>query len=120
MLRPNLKNLKKFLLPYNRTLRKELTPRSLGKLSRELMAAEGRTRQVEEALELANEMLDGYGVEAISGNWVGGFWGDTVCLYVNMGDTYAATIFYDAIKGRFYVGDWATFLETRGDRYGVI
>lgn len=119
MLRPNLKNLKAFLLPYNRVLRKELTPHSLGKLSRALMAAEGDPDAVDAALDLADKMLEGHGVEAIGGKWVDGYYGDTVCLYVNMGDAYAATILYDTVKEKFYVGDYGTFVEVRGDRYGV-
>jgi hypothetical protein len=37
----------------------------------------------------------------------------TVALYVNMGDTYDATIIYDCLKDKFYVGTWGDWYEWR-------
>lgn len=65
-----------------------------------------------------NEILEGHGVEAI-------FHGSDPmhpdAVYVNMGETYAATILYDYRSGTFKVtswGDWVEKQERRGRRYG--
>jgi len=120
LLRPNLKNLKDAFMPYSGKMRTPLTPRRLGNLSRELYATEGwpiRYPEIDEALFLANTVLEGYGVEVIVGNYRGHRM--DVALYVNMGDTYAPTIIYDTIKEKFYVGDLGTFVELRGHKYKV-
>lgn len=61
-----------------------------------------------------NEILEGYGIEAIQkeSNWVSHYWQDTQFLYVNMGDTYTPTIFYDTREDRFIVSDFGTVVET--------
>ena len=67
----------------------------------------------DEAMEFANEALGGHGVEAIQGDdhFVDKFWRDTVLLYVNMGDTYDATVLYDTESAEFTIGSWGDFME---------
>ena len=74
---------------------------------------------IENAMEQANDVIDGFGVEAIKGDGPGGYWQDTVLLYVNLGDTYDTTLCYDTNKKRFFVGDWGGWVEEFGDRYKV-
>ncbi len=76
-------------------------------------------RKVEQVLELANKILEGHGWEVIDGDGPGGFWMDAVLAYVNMGDTYNTTIYYDTDKGKFYLGDWGSWVERYGDKRGV-
>lgn len=61
-------------------------------------------------MEALNRILGGYGVEAIqiAGEITNSKWLD----YVNMGDTYAATILH--YNGRFVVGDWGSVVERLG------
>jgi hypothetical protein len=69
---------------------------------------------VDSALNLANEYLEGYGVEPITsevGCWAGKFYGNILGLYVNMGDTYKKTILYDTRKGDFLITSMGEFVE---------
>lgn len=79
-----------------------------------LQAAHG-VRAINEALEAANDFLDGSGVEALfgrDGQVVTDPW-DSVHLleYVNVGDTYITTLLYDVQRRTFYLGDWGSFVE---------
>jgi hypothetical protein len=73
---------------------------------------------IDKALDLANELLEAHGVEAIhSGSVWDGYYCDIACLYVNRGDTYDTTLLYDTARGIFLVqsyGDWIERAERRG------
>lgn len=86
----------------------------------EVMATRsGRYETVEEALERINKILDGSGVEVIRGRSNrGGFRRDTVLAYVNMGDLYTSTVWYDVEKDRFGVGGWGAWVEKYKRRHG--
>lgn len=66
-------------------------------------------------LRECNVLLRAHGVECIAeggatyGSRTDG--GDLLVEYVNMGDTYASTIYYWHLTGRFYVGSWGDFVE---------
>ena len=64
-------------------------------------------------LEIANLILNGHGVEAIrvEGTYVDSHYLDIVALYVNMGDTYDATVLYDTREEKFLVTSWGDFCE---------
>jgi len=70
----------------------------------------------QERLEVAvNEVLGGYGSEAIFGGGV-----RPAMTYVNMGDTYITTLIYDYRRGSWLIsswGDWIEREERRGRRY---
>jgi len=70
-------------------------------------------RQVEEAMEYANTVLNGHGVEALTKEevWISHFFGHTIALYVNMGMTENVTIVYDTENNEFIVISWGEFLE---------
>lgn len=68
----------------------------------------------DEVLQLANHLLDGFGVEPIRceyGCRVDAYYQEIVLLYVNMGDTYATTLCYDTRMEEFFLGDWGTWLQ---------
>jgi hypothetical protein len=46
------------------------------------------------------------------------YWGDTVALYVNTGDTYNTTVVYDVERDLFYVTSWGDWLEAYERRIG--
>lgn len=75
--------------------------------------------KVDAALELANTLLSGHGVEAlrVPGAHVDNYYFDVVGLYVNMGDSYIATLLYDTEDRRFYVMDWGAFLELLEEKH---
>ncbi|MEO8069943.1 MAG: hypothetical protein ABI652_00960 [Acidobacteriota bacterium] len=62
------------------------------------------------ALNEVSKILGGSGAEHISDRD-----GDTVLSYVNMGDTYTPTIYYD---GNFGVGDYGSWVESYEKRHG--
>lgn len=70
---------------------------------------------IDKAMEKANDLLGGHGVEAAQeeGTHVDRYWRDTVCLYVNLGDTYDTTILYDTEEDEFSIGSWGDFIEAR-------
>lgn len=71
---------------------------------------------IDAAMELANEILQGSGVECIWG------YADPFSLhqapdieYVNLGDPYVPTVIYDRVTGRFLWGEsWGNIVERRG------
>jgi hypothetical protein len=72
-------------------------------------------------MDLANELLDGHGIEAIRGEYhVDNYYFDTVALYVNMGDTYNATLFYETDTGRFKVTTMGDWVEKNQRKYSII
>lgn len=109
--------------PDLKELTKEFPEIDSGKL-RELADALARPDEVSEnddeflgavndAMEEANKILDGHGVEGVSGEGadLGKYWRDTILLYVNLGDTYDKTICYDTDEEDFIVGSWGDFIE---------
>lgn len=77
-------------------------------------------KQVDEALDLANEMLNAHGVEAIRGAFHGdGYYQDIVALYVNMGCPYVPTVLYDTVKGKFVVTGWGDWVEAHEKKYRI-
>ena len=93
-----------------------------GKDARQLRASmESATTHeaVDQTLELASNLIKGYGVESIRGVNTGfdcGYYRDTVALYANTGDSHKTTLLYDCIDERFNVVDlgyWADHLERK-------
>jgi hypothetical protein len=75
---------------------------------------------VDAMMEEANELIGGYGVEAIKSEefWESWWWQDTIALYVNMGESYAPTILYDVTERNFKVtshADWTEEWELDND-----
>ena len=66
---------------------------------------------IDKAMDKANEILAGYGVEVIRGQYVNRYYGDINALFVNMGDTYAPTVIYDTEKEMFLVMSWGDLVE---------
>jgi hypothetical protein len=73
----------------------------------------------EQKMQALNAILEGHGVEAIRGNWVSHFYQDIQAAYVNMGDTYTATVLLDHETGRFIVTDCGTWIETNERKRGI-
>ena len=74
----------------------------------------------EKVLEALNEVLEGYGTEAMHSEdmWVNSYWRETAFAYVNQGDTYTATICYIPDEERFVVSCWGDLMESF-ERKGV-
>lgn len=84
------------------------------KLSRLMKTADGHD-DVDAALDEANKLIDGYGVEAINSECARSFdryYMNIVLLYVNLGNTYRTTIAYDTIESAFLITSWGDWSET--------
>jgi len=92
--------------------------KDLKKIANKINNANTRNK-VDEALDYANEILGGYGVEPIRGIWHNSFYGDIVALYANMGDTYDNTILYNTVDGEWFVGSWGDFVEKKQDEFKI-
>jgi len=69
-------------------------------------------RDIEKALDFANSVMGGFGVEVIRGDTWGRFWTDSVVVYVNMGDTYNSTLSYVPPEDKWYFGpSWGDVIE---------
>ena len=77
------------------------------------------TDKVDLTMTAINEVIDGYGVEAIRCSWASSYYGDICALYVNMGDTYDQTVVYDTRKGKYIVTSWGDFVERAPKYYGI-
>ena len=75
-----------------------------------------REQGIDAAMELANEMLQGHGVECIWGYADPNSFREAPDIeYVNMGDPYVPTVIYDRVTGRFLWGEcWGNIVERRG------
>lgn len=73
---------------------------------------------VDAALDLANEIMGGFGVESIRDNeWDRDYYADIGLLYVNMGDTYETTLIYDTRKDKWIVSSWGDIVERHPKRF---
>jgi len=68
-----------------------------------------RPSQHEVQLEAINEVLDGYGTEALDEDT--SWYPQPHYSYVNMGDPYTTTILYDHRRGTWIVSDWGAIAE---------
>ncbi len=75
--------------------------------------------KVDKALDNINKWLNGYGVESIRDNQFKGYYADIGLLYVNMGDSYAGTIVYDARKGKWFCCSIVDIVEGQPKRFNV-
>jgi hypothetical protein len=64
-----------------------------------------------------NEILQGFGVEALMGKYVDHYHGNIQATYVNLDDTYIPTILYDHIKEKFMCISWGDFVEGYPKRF---
>lgn len=74
-------------------------------------------KEIDEALEYFNKMFCGYGIEAVFGKYVDGYYLTVNLLYVNLGDTYIPTICYDTKEERFHICSWGDFVESKPKRF---
>jgi hypothetical protein len=72
-------------------------------------------KEVREALEFADELIGGHGIEAIEKRDadVDHYYGDAIAVYVNTGDMYAGTVLYSTEEREFYITTYADWLEAR-------
>lgn len=66
-----------------------------------------------------NEILEGYGIEGMQGEWQNGSWCHIVFEYVNMGDTYTPTVILHRDKG-FIITSWGDYVEKYGEKEGIV
>lgn len=67
-----------------------------------------------------NEFLEGFGVESLeladNQKWVDKYYMWSRASYVNMGDTYAATILRDNKTGSYTIKSWGDFVEAQSKK----
>ena len=73
--------------------------------------------KTDSVLEKCDKILGGYGVEFLRGPEWRSYWGDTELLYVNLGDTYTATVWFDTRSNKFGVGAWGDLVERQPGRF---
>lgn len=83
----------------------------LGKLVRKMKRASNRN--AEALLREADEVIDGFGVEAIRDGD-----GDVIAEYVNTGDTYNPTFVWDYGEEEMYYTSWGDWVEDYERRTG--
>jgi hypothetical protein len=68
---------------------------------------------VDEIMEILNDRMGGFGIEALRGKENDKYLGDVIALYIDMGDTYARTVIYDTQEKEFHLKSWGDFMESR-------
>jgi hypothetical protein len=68
-------------------------------------------QSIDKIMELFNIILKGYGIESIERM------GETICYYVNIGESYEKTILYDCANDEFIHCSWGGFLEEWEQRH---
>jgi len=81
--------------------------------AKRLKAMMGGFASVDDVLNVANGYMSGYGV-AYAPSTQDAAKGRNGLSYVNMGNTYSATLVYDHDKGRYLVSSWGDIVEADG------
>lgn len=72
---------------------------------------------LDKVLHAVDHLIEGFGVEAIREEGkCDSYFGDSVGLYVNMGDAYTPSVYYDTDTGEIMVTDQESFMEARDAR----
>lgn len=115
---PNVKNLIEWLGPHFQ--HEGHDPVASARLLAAEIKSASTSKQVDKVLELADQLLNANGIEAIRGSsHNNSYYQDIVGLYVNMGDTYEATLLYNAVVGRFVVTSWGDWVQSYTKKYGI-
>lgn len=67
--------------------------------------------QEEQVMCALNSLLEGFGVEAIQGEWLDHYHQNIIASYVNTGDTYNTTIILDHRTDRYQLTSFGDFVE---------
>jgi hypothetical protein len=114
---PTAKNILEWLGPYMEHEGLD-APRESARLARLIDNVRTR-RQAEEVLEEVNRVIGGHGVEAvrIEGAYIDNYHFDIVATYVNVGDSYAATLLHESETGNFVLTTWGDWVEANEQEY---
>jgi hypothetical protein len=114
---PTAKNILEWLGPYMEHEGLD-APRESARLARLIDNVRTR-RQAEEVLEEVNRVIRGHGVEAIriEGAYIDNYHFDIVATYVNVGDSYAATLLHESETGNFVLTTWGDWVEAHEQEY---
>jgi len=87
-------------------------PRDYGNVVNWINQCYNEPYKIELILEACNEVLQGFGVEYIA-HCNDGYDFDSLygLSYVNLGDTYKATVIYNHLKEKFTIGCWGDIVE---------
>jgi len=91
--------------------------RPIASMMRAMMKNAKTPQMVDLALDFFNDILNGYGVEPIRGEYVDKYYMNTNLLYVNRGDTYTPTVIYDTKEEEFFVCSWGDIVEGDEKRF---
>ena len=84
---------------------------------RHVLGMNNRTdAEINDTLQSVSTLLHGYGVEYAPSKQDTHGKGRGL-EYVNMGDTYAMTIIYDCLHGRFVCAAWGDIVESERNRF---
>jgi len=98
---------------YGDNLKNELTT-----IRNSMFKADSHNR-IDQALDSINNILGGYGVEAIRDNKWSSYYCDIGLLYVNLGDTYTPTVIYDTRSDKWIIASWGDIVERNEKRFNV-
>jgi len=112
---PSLKKLKEFFGQYMEHDYGDEAPGKLRELRRNLEFWRDGEIKSRTMLRIADDILQGHGLEHLMSENQ-----RAEAVYVNMGDTYNATLLFDLNKGRMWAttwGDWVETEERKGNRF---
>lgn len=76
-----------------------------------------RPSDTELIMVACNEILEGFGVECLRGEWLDDFHHDIQASYVNMGDCYLTTVIRDHMRERWLMTTIGDLVEKDSDRF---
>jgi len=97
----------------------EANVRPIASMMKHMMDNAHTHNEVDHALDTISDLLHAYGVEAIRGPYVDGYYMDINLLYVNMGSFDVSTIIFDTQEHRWYVADMETMITSKPKRFNV-
>jgi len=93
-------------------IKHKLDPTQFDSVRSWLKACHHEPARIEQILFAANELLDGYGVEVIrSTKTCDRFWQDTRFAFINLGDVYTPTLFFNTASHAFSIACMADIAD---------
>lgn len=90
------------------------------RIAKLIAGVRGDPDKADEVLKEVDDLLDAHGIEAIRGDYsVDNYYHDVVALYINMGDSYDATLLYETENEQFLVTSFGDWVERNERKYSI-
>ena len=101
-------------------IKRKIDPENYESVQRWLKQCYNRPSEDSLVMCAIDEILGGFGVEAIRGRYIDAYHYDIQACYVNQGDTYDTTILLDHEQDRYIVTSYGDWIERNGRKREIV